>query len=191
MYKVFTEKSIIIIDEKSDFSEHNDSKVDIQWFKNQLLDEASLITKKVSNPKQVFEALFADYTIIEAAGGLVFNSKGAFLVIRRLGKWDLPKGKIEKGESIEDAAVREVEEECGISGVFIEKQLIETYHTYEIKGTPILKRTYWFEMYYKGDEQLVPQTEEDITEVKWLDWSQKETIFSNTYENIKDVIAAK
>ena len=89
------------------------------------------------------------------------------LWIQRNGKWDLPKGKIETGEEIAAAAIREVEEECGISAPQIKRRLPNTYHTYRLKGQAILKRTYWFEMYYQGNESLIPQEEEDITTAKW------------------------
>lgn len=124
------------------------------------------------------------YTIIEAAGGLVTNSEDEVLFIHRLGKWDLPKGKLEKGEDVAVCALREVEEECGIAGHEIVGQLPDTFHTYFIKGNPILKRTYWFEMKIEGKPELTPQTEEDITETIWLDESKWNEVEQNTYPSI-------
>jgi len=122
---------------------------------------------------------------IEAAGGLVINQADALLVIHRLGYWDLPKGKLEKGESPEIAALREVEEECGISDLNIIKQLTESYHTYEHKGKMVLKRTYWFLMNYRGTEKLIPQTEEDILEVRFMPEEAVKTLaMPNTYQSL-------
>lgn len=124
------------------------------------------------------------YTIIEAAGGLVTNSEDEVLFIHRLGKWDLPKGKLEKGEDIPECALREVEEECGIVGHEIVGQLPDTNHTYFIKGQPILKRTYWFKMKIEGKPELTPQVEEDITETVWFDESKWNEVEQNTYPSI-------
>lgn len=134
----------------------------------------------------VYGILKSYYDYIEAAGGLVLNSNGAILWIKRLGKWDLPKGKVEVGEQVEVAAIREVEEETGIYNPSIEKELLSTFHTYIFKGKRVLKKTYWFLMKYDGDIDLVPQLEEDITEACWL--LDPVNPMSNTYENIKDVV---
>lgn len=124
------------------------------------------------------------YKIIEAAGGLVQNADGNFLFIHRLEKWDLPKGKLEKGETVEQGAVREVEEECGISGVQISGHIIDTYHTYLLKGKRILKRTYWYAMKYHGTESLIPQGEEGITDAVWLSSEQAEKALMKSYSSI-------
>jgi ADP-ribose pyrophosphatase YjhB (NUDIX family) len=132
-----------------------------------------------------FSSLFR---IIEAAGGLVKNEKGEWLFIFRNGKWDLPKGKIEKGEAVKTAAIREVEEECGIGGLSILKELPSTYHTYFLEEKNILKRTYWFEMLCTDTSQLVPQTEEGITEVKWIASAHLKPVYDKTYDSIKEVL---
>jgi 8-oxo-dGTP pyrophosphatase MutT (NUDIX family) len=124
---------------------------------------------------------------IEAAGGLVKNDKGEYLLIHRRGRWDLPKGKLEKKESVENAAIREVEEECGITGVNIVKPLISTYHTYPVKNGLALKKTTWFEMLYTGRSQPKPQTEEDINEVKWVPARQLEPYLNDSFPAIRDV----
>ena len=113
------------------------------------------------------------YKVIEAAGGLVFNEKNKILMIFRNGKWDLPKGKIELGESIEDAAIREVEEECGIDNLKIDNKLINTYHTYNLNGFNILKKT-WFRLHLK------------ILKMRYLEWCIIK--YLKNYGNIKDVI---
>ncbi|MBP6811205.1 MAG: NUDIX domain-containing protein, partial [Saprospiraceae bacterium] len=113
------------------------------------------------------EVLWADFQacfkVLEAAGGYVLNGQGELLVFYRRGSWDLPKGKIDKGETPEQAAVREVQEETGLLNIDLGSFLAHTYHTYEEKGKRILKKTWWYRM-QTTDTQLVPQTEEDIEE---------------------------
>jgi len=129
----------------------------------------------------------AGYKLIKAGGGLVYNDKNQLLMIFRNGKWDLPKGKLEIGEDIEQCAIREVEEECGVSGLIITQQLQETYHTYEINGQKILKRTYWFEMQSSFKGNLVPQTKEGITAVVWVNEEGIAKKLEDSYGNIKEL----
>lgn len=140
------------------------------------------------NEKLLLSSFSLAFKVIEAAGGLVKNKKGEYLFIFRNGKWDLPKGKIEKGEGIETAAIREVEEECGVGKLKIVKELESTYHTYHVEEKAILKRTYWFEMLCEDESNLVPQLEEGITEVKWLPKNDLQQVLDNTYESIKEVL---
>jgi len=126
--------------------------------------------------------------MIEAAGGLVFNKDGDILMIFRNGKWDLPKGKLEMGESVEECAIREVEEECGVSGIIIENKIKDTYHTYVLEGENILKKTYWYKMKTDYSAKLVPQIEEGITKVSWVDKDQISKKLKNSYGNISDVL---
>ncbi len=141
-----------------------------------------------NEPDVLFSTLKSHFSVVEAAGGLVQNKDGAYLFIFRRGKWDLPKGKIDKGESQEDAAVREVSEECGIPLPDLQEQLQTTYHTYEHKGKKVLKPTYWYRMYSSFEGELVPQTEEDITEVKWVAVDGLDEILANTFPNIRELI---
>ena len=110
------------------------------------------------------------------------------MVIYRLGKWDLPKGKMETEESQSEAALREVEEECGVSGLKIVDKLPEVMHTYVLNNERILKITYWFDMRtsYKG--VLHPQIEEDISEVKWVSKEEMQEVLGNTYSSIKELL---
>jgi 8-oxo-dGTP pyrophosphatase MutT (NUDIX family) len=144
-----------------------------------------------SNSDQNFllDAFKSIFKVIEAAGGLVKNEKNEYLFIFRNGRWDLPKGKIEKGESVETAAIREVEEECGIGKLKIIRQLETTYHTYTIGSNAILKPTYWFEMSSSDNSVLTPQTEEGITEVKWVAAKDFKMIRDNTFPSILDIIS--
>ena len=106
------------------------------------------------------------------------------LFIFRNGKWDLPKGKVEKGEKVDEAAIREVEEECGVSNVEILNTLPSTYHIYPYKGKNVLKRTYWYSMTCNDSSKLIPQVEEGITEVKWISISALEPVKNNTFPSI-------
>jgi 8-oxo-dGTP pyrophosphatase MutT (NUDIX family) len=130
------------------------------------------------------------FTFLPAAGGLVKNLKDEYLLIFRRGKWDLPKGKLDRNESFEDAAIREVEEECGIHDLKIVRPLLSTYHTYDLKGELALKKTSWYEMLYKGNEKPIPETSEDIHEVKWVKPDQLEKYLNGSFPAIRDVFTS-
>lgn len=140
------------------------------------------------NPDAFFDLFTSFYQIIEAAGGVVRHPSGRYLFIKRFGKWDLPKGKMEKNELPGEAAVREVSEECGINGLEISGVLPSTYHTFKLEGNRILKKTWWFAMDYYGDLITKPQTEEGITEATWLVPSQFDVVLENTYRSIAELI---
>ncbi|RZJ75129.1 MAG: NUDIX domain-containing protein, partial [Flavobacterium sp.] len=128
--------------------------------------------------------------VIKAAGGLVTNANGEYLFIFRNKKWDLPKGKVEKKEKIKIAAVREVEEECGVIIETRDQLLCKTYHMYELGNKVILKRTNWYKMTVKGLPTLVPQVEEGITEAVWVAPTLVSEKTKNTYPLILDVLEA-
>ncbi|MGZ4056738.1 MAG: NUDIX hydrolase [Bacteroidia bacterium] len=138
--------------------------------------------------KELFAYFSSMFKIIEAAGGLVKNNNDQWLFIFRNGKWDLPKGKVEKNEAVKEAAIREVQEECGIKNLTIIKELPSSYHTYFIDGKAILKRTYWYEMICNKAGVLIPQLEEGITEVKWFSENELDEVNNNTYESVKEVM---
>jgi 8-oxo-dGTP pyrophosphatase MutT (NUDIX family) len=128
--------------------------------------------------------------LIKAGGGLVENEKGEILFMFRKGKWDLPKGKLDPDESLAECALREVAEETGVSQLEIKKFLVVTEHEYEEMGKPILKETHWYLMKANGNQPLIPQTEEEITELKWLGPSGFKIVLENTYPGIIDVLKA-
>ena len=130
------------------------------------------------------------FRIVEAGGGLVVNQKNEVLFIFRRGKWDLPKGKLEKKEKVKEGAIREVEEECGITNPVIREELITTMHKFKNKGRECIKKTHWFIMDYAGNEELVPQLEEDITKVRWMDVYKFDKVNKNTFPSISDVLYA-
>lgn len=131
---------------------------------------------------------FSLYKIIVAGGGVVKNEKDEILFIFRLGKWDLPKGKGEPEEAIEETALREVKEETGLRDVKIIKELTPSYHTYHQGGERVIKKTSWFEMFASGKQALVPQTKEDITMARWFHMNNLDEPLMNTYQSIKDTI---
>jgi 8-oxo-dGTP pyrophosphatase MutT (NUDIX family) len=128
--------------------------------------------------------------IVRAAGGLIQNERGEFLFIYRRNKWDLPKGKIDGGESPEECALREVKEETGIGEVDLKSFLLITHHTYEENGKSILKETHWFLLYASGDQELTAQQEEDITGLRWIEESGFGEVTQNTFPNILEVLKA-
>jgi 8-oxo-dGTP pyrophosphatase MutT (NUDIX family) len=144
-----------------------------------------LWNKDLDKLKKVF---FKHFTLIEAAGGIVQNSKKEILFIYRLDKWDLPKGKMEKGEKTDECALREVAEETGVTKLNLKEKIGETYHTYDAFGKHFLKITYWYYMACPATQTLVPQTEEDITAIEWVAVKDIKTPLKNTYPSIKDIL---
>jgi 8-oxo-dGTP pyrophosphatase MutT (NUDIX family) len=138
--------------------------------------------------KEYVKKVMKSITVIEAAGGVVENQSGDFLFIYRNKKWDLPKGKLEKGEKKKIGAVREVEEECGIRVAGIGRKICMTYHTYVSRGEVVLKRTHWYAMTYSGEGKLKPQRNEGITKVLWFKPEQTGPIIKNTFPSIMDVL---
>ena len=135
------------------------------------------------------ETFFKNFRIIEAAGGIVQNDKKDILFIHRLGKWDLPKGKIEKGEKEEECALREVKEETGVANLHLKKKVGETYHVYDEFGKHFLKISHWFHITCSTKQELKPQIEEHITEIKWVKTLDIKDPLKNTYPSIKDILS--
>ena len=134
------------------------------------------------------KAFFKNFKVIEAAGGIVQNSEKDILFIFRLGKWDLPKGKLNKGEDVVACAVREVMEETGVQKLKTKKKIGETYHAYEEFGKQFLKISHWYFMVCPDKQELIPQTQENITEVKWIRTRHINEPIKNTYPSIKDIL---
>lgn len=192
MYKVFLNANLICFSSDTNFDKsfkHISQKIDAEFIQellhmlnNDKAEQYIIIDKNID---LVFEKFVSFFQIIEAAGGLVFNAQKQLLMILRNGKWDLPKGKIEKDESIETAAVREVEEECGINDLHIISQLETSYHIYFFKQKWVFKKTYWFKMHSGFEGNLIPQIEEGIEKVIWADAIFINDIAKkNTYQNI-------
>lgn len=141
------------------------------------------------SPDRQWSAFADQYIIIEAAGGLVRNEKGEILTIFRKKVWDLPKGKLDFEETPENAAVREVSEECGITKVELNAFLMKTFHVYTEKKKKYLKKTFWYTMTAGSEEALIPQSIEKIEKVEWMDKNKIAGVFlKNTYNSIAEVL---
>lgn len=162
---------------------------------NELLDQLTAgsypngVVCLCSDVSSVWHRWVALFTLSIAAGGIVRNPDGDILVIFRRGKWDLPKGKLDADETPEQAALREVEEECGIRGLSLGRLVQVTFHTYTEKKKRILKKTYWYAMASDGQELPVPQAEEDIEAAEWMSPDDvRATVFANTYRSVREVL---
>jgi 8-oxo-dGTP pyrophosphatase MutT (NUDIX family) len=140
------------------------------------------------NIKHIWKIFRIYFTEVGAAGGLVMHTSGKYLFIEKKGKLDLPKGHIEPGEESESCALREVSEECGISGHSIVRQLEPSYHTYSWEGISYLKKTSWFLMLYNGNMVTQPQLSEGITKVEWLSPDEISKIRESAWLSLMDLI---
>ena len=190
MYKVFVNDKPLFLTNKIQ------KEVNFQIFLLESIDIKKLIVKMFQNKiekaflyhpdeKLIMKTLKAKIPVVKAGGGLVYNEKGEVLFIFRNGKWDLPKGGTEKNETIEETAMREVEEETGVSGLSVVKKLEKTYHVFKRNGHYKLKQTYWFEM--KSTFKGLPKGQEDegIEKVEWVEPERIPELLENSYENIK------
>ena len=134
------------------------------------------------------KAFWKKFTLVEAGGGLVQNEKKEILFMFRRKKWDLPKGKLDKGETYEQCALREVKEETGLVKIQLKNLLLVTYHTYDENGKHYLKQTHWYTMRSIGEQELVPQLEEQITKLKWANEQEILKLTKDTYPSIIDVL---
>jgi len=152
--------------------------------KTNRFDKVVLHATNVKRLLKDFESL---YKAVKASGGVVNDGSDNILFIFRRGHWDLPKGKIEKGEKKKLAAIREVEEETGISQVSLEKKVKTTRHTYKHNGKRTLKKTYWYAM-KAPNQPLIPQTEEDILNAEWVQLKDVADLSGPIFRNILDVV---
>ena len=193
MYTIYVgDKPIILtteVEKEADFKSYllksvNIGKV-IKTLNNTDLKAVHLVDK---NPDKLLKHFLRLLPNVVAGGGKAYNSKNEILFIYRNDKWDLPKGKTEGKESIEETAVREVEEETGVAGLKIIKPLPTTYHIFKRNGKHKIKVTYWFEMKTDFEGKLFPQENEGITKVKWLNDKASQKALENSYANIRILV---
>ncbi|WP_369410265.1 NUDIX hydrolase [Hufsiella ginkgonis] len=141
-----------------------------------------------ADARKLFKSIKKTLQLVGAAGGLVRNEENKYLFIFRKGKWDLPKGKIDSGERTRDAAVREVEEECGIKVNKLGEKICKTWHVYEMGGSVVLKKTSWYHMVAKNQPHLIPQLEEGITDARWISPGDFGIVRANTYGLVLDIL---
>lgn len=140
--------------------------------------------------KELKDAFFKKFTLVKAAGGFVLNENNEVLMMFRRGKWDLPKGKMDKKETFEECAIRETEEETGLKDIKLISPLITSYHTYHEGSRYVLKETKWFTMNISGEQKLVPQATEQITKLEWVKKNDLKKYLQNSFPSVMDVLEA-
>ncbi|MBK9932957.1 MAG: NUDIX domain-containing protein [Cytophagaceae bacterium] len=158
--------------------------------KSQVKDLGKLakVTFWVENKEKIKKSVKSKIPLIKAAGGVVENHKNEILMMKRLGHWDLPKGKADPGENSATTAQREVEEECNVQ-VFVKEKVCTTWHTYFLKEKLVLKRTKWYRMVLITDKKMKPQKEEGIEELRWMDRNAVEQSMAESYKTIEYVVS--
>lgn len=191
-YKIFLRRHQFVFDENS--GAEVDAHLTIQVLNKELIKILLDYLKEEKLPQVIWVKArdgfvhFCSYLkLIRAGGGVVFNTEGELLLIRRNGLWDLPKGKLEKEEDSETGAVREVEEECNVSEIDVQKQLTTSYHIYRDKKW-LLKRTDWYIMKSNDWQSAKPQLEENIVDIKWVSPESLNLEHIEMYSSIKDVL---
>ncbi len=196
IYEVFIENTLLVFTENekkqnlvNSVSAGDWDTIDIQGL-NYLKKHEQEVLFVISEKNMLqsdFDRLFRNFKKVIAAGGVV-RKKDEFLFIHRNGYWDLPKGKMEAGEVPEETALREVEEECGIHHLELGSLIVLTYHCYFFKEKWHFKTNYWYTMTYHGDEPLIPQLEEGIDQVEWLNKEQLDRVYACTFPSIIKVL---
>ncbi|MDY8134227.1 NUDIX hydrolase [Aquimarina sp. 2201CG5-10] len=197
MYKVFVNNTPIILSTKKTINGYKTLPVKEVDFPEIIRD---ILSKETSgeeakyhfyhkNEDKLMEHLYTKLPVVLAGGGKVYNANKEILFIHRNGKWDLPKGKAEKKEDMETAALREVEEETGVNGLEITKFLYKSFHVFKRSGEFRLKVTYWFEMKTDFNGKLVPQKEEGIMKVKWKGKRKAKKALQDSYANIRQLFS--
>ena len=197
-YKVFINDKWILFDHGECLQGFKDEGVEISNVNDDIIFnlaemiktgkfESNIILKGKDDTDRFFDSFLKHFKVLEAAGGIVKNNSKAYLLIKRFGVWDFPKGKIEIGEGVEEAAVREVEEETGAQNLSVLKELPNAYHIYRYGNKWIIKKTYWFLMNCAYEGTLIPQEEEDIKEAVWVQESEMKLFLQDTYKSLKEL----
>lgn len=198
MYKVFSGEKMIVLTGSADNADITGARKISYTGPDPLKVEVRALLEG-SNPKtlivtgqeeEAFNRLKSLFSYIEAAGGLVYNQKNELLMIFRNNRWDLPKGKLEAGEEPEQGAVREVEEECGIGQLKVERLISMSHHIYRQDQREFLKRTYWYIMRTSDGSAPVPQREEGIDKVEWMSREKVLFVWPGLFDSLKEVLRA-
>ena len=192
-YKIFLNEKLLILEHQRKTIKRN--KIKLITSPQELLEEVILLD---NNPElselklhssEPLERLLSDsFKTVKAAGGIVYKGSSQLLFIKRFDMWDLPKGKLKKHEDAWQGALREVTEETALTGLSITEYAGSTLHLYMLRGHYHLKETTWYNMSYVGDETPVPQLEESITEVKWVDLISASNLIALTYRSLQDLL---
>ncbi|NNJ56008.1 MAG: NUDIX domain-containing protein [Bacteroidia bacterium] len=197
MYRIFHGKHRILLSSNENAGFNFDPDFVFKKPNEEQVKEALRVSKKstkplkiqiVGNPDKLLKKVFLEFKLVEAAGGIVENEKGEILLMKRLGKWDLPKGKAKKNENMEECAIREIEEETGAKQLSITRHFMETYHTYFRNNEWQIKHTHWFLIKCLDGNHLVPQTAEDIEEVRWVKPKKIHLPILHTYPAIRRIL---
>lgn len=198
-YTIYFADKSLTISRKEPINEHSD-RVLVRRFSFgetitrakilQFFDISNNLWLILSDPDRAFADLEREFVAVEAAGGVVRREDGAVLMIYRNGRWDLPKGRCEAGERVEESALREVEEETAVEGLRLVRPLCQTLHAYNLYGRWELKRTHWFEMATASMAPLQPQQEEGITRAEWLTSAELQALLPGCFPTIRKVFSA-
>jgi len=196
MYKIYLGSHCFFITSSKSFNSHFDKVLENPKAK-ELTKLCDKLLSKEHKPKVIIlegdyesiaEEIFKGFRLVIAGGGAVYNSKKELLLMKRHGKWDLPKGKIEPEESIELCAIREVEEECHVFGLELGKHVTTTYHFFKTKSGWKIKKSVWFKMKSRDYKQAAPQKEEGIEKIKWIKPKSIDIEELNTFASIREVL---
>ena len=197
MHKIYFDKRSIIICTPEEAALSDPNAVEFHFGRKSEIGELVCLFEKSDtldriyipsdDPEGCYHALCGEFREVNAAGGLVVNRRGDYLLIRRDGLWDLPKGHQEPGEDISVTALREVQEETGVDNLELGGLICITDHCYWRNNMWHLKHTWWYMMHYMTPVDLTPQTEEDITKAAWVAKSSLPPFLKNTYPSIKEV----
>jgi ADP-ribose pyrophosphatase YjhB (NUDIX family) len=195
MYEVFIDKKkILFTDSTQNLNNFNYPILTLDFLKVKNyqdflegLPPSDCILIVCKHKEKAWQKFVDQFEFIEAAGGIV-TFEDSFLAIFRNEKWDLPKGKLEKNENPVLGAMREIQEECGVSDMILVNEICNTFHTYEFNENPVLKKTYWYHFRITKKQELIPQIEEGITVAAWMKKNNKQTFLENTFESIKEVL---
>jgi 8-oxo-dGTP pyrophosphatase MutT (NUDIX family) len=196
MYIIFHEhfgKTIITDDKNEKFDAFKLKGMNIEYVDEVVdrflpLDNNLVRVYRCPDVEKLKKIYLSDKPSIIAAGGMVFNPDGDLLMMLRKGKWDMPKGKLDEGETIEQCALREVIEETGLTSISIGEKLSITYHTYYYKENLVVKPSHWYSMQFTGNEKTNPQIEEDITEIRWVKKDEAKKLLDNMFPSIQEML---